>query len=273
MSIQFIGDRILIRDGQVALDADCCCDDPCISCDPCPTCWSSLSEPCNTVSAVDFSISGVANGSISGTCCICNLVNSSYTIDIENNLCGWHTWQICDCRFVVTRISPMWRVRHVISVSARWGFSQTEIPITDKTSLDASGLEGVVTGNNGSKFCNPFTIKKGHLVHVQIVQTLYTFTGNTSIYHNYFCCFDNSDIRPGCPDDQLYGLCSGLGIGGAATHVYSTKFNAISGTPVGTPDCYDNFGYPELCNFSGATVTIGIPVMIETPPPPPPPPP
>lgn len=271
MGLYGINGVLLGRDGLLAGSPDCCCDDPCLSCDPCPTCWSSLSDPCATLDSVDFSISGIASGSTSGSCCSCTSANASYTIDVENNLCGWHGWDICDCTFFVSRISPLWRVRQVLTVNARWGFSQNQIVINSKASLDASGLEGVFTGANGSKFCNAFTVQKGHVAFVQIVQSLYTFTGNTSIYHHFLYSFANDGIRPGCPDDQLYGLCSGLGSGGTATHVWSTKFNALSSAPIGTPNCFDNFGYPEICDISGATVTIGTPVIIAPPPPPPPP--
>ncbi len=271
MTIQFIGDRILIRSGQIALDANCCCADPCISCDPCPTCWNSLSDPCATIGSVDFTISGVAAGSVSGSCCSCTSTNSTFTIDVENNECGYHSWSICDCQFVVTRISPFYRVRQVVGISARWGFSQNEVAITDKTSLDASGLAGVVTGANGSKFCNSFTLRKGHFVTIEITQSLYTLLGNVTMRHHYFFSFNNQGIRPGCPDDQLYGLCSGLGAGGTATHVWSTRVNAISGAAIGTPSCFDNFGFPELCDFSAGVITIGTPILIATPPPPPPP--
>lgn len=261
MSIQLLNGLVLLNSGSVATDSDCCCDDPCIECNPCPTCWTSLSEPCSELDTVDISISGATNGTRSD--CSCTGINATYTLDIQANQCNYYSWTVfSNC---VVPVTPFFRLSYSLSVVAAWQFIQQDKVINNQTDLDTSGIAGGV-----AKFCNAMTLYAGHYVRVIVRQNLiipfpYLFQ---AFEQHYFYSFNNDDIKPGCPDDQIYGLCSGLGSGGTATHLFSTKYGL---GPVMPSSCYDNFGFPELCDLDSLAVTIGAPVIIATPPPPPPP--
>ncbi len=265
MSIQLLNGLILLNGGSVAVDSACCCDDPCIECNPCPTCWNSLSDPCAELDSVDFTIAGATNGTRSD--CSCSSINATYTLDIETNLCNYQGWSpISGCVVQVPRLSPFYRLVYSVEVKAAWQFLQEDKVISNQSDLDAAGLPF----SGRAKFCNAMTLYAGHYVRV-IVSQVVIFPSPffvASFDQHYFYSFNNDAIKPGCPDDQVYGLCSGLGSGGTATHLFSTQGGL---GPVMPTSCYYDFGFPELCDLDSLTVTIGTPVIIVTPPPPPPP--
>ena len=265
MSIQLLNGLILLNSGSVATDSDCCCDDPCIECNPCPTCWNSLSDPCAELDSVDITIAGAINGTRSD--CSCSSINATYTLDIGNNLCNFFGWgPITGCVVQVPRLSPIYRVVYDVTVRAGWQFTTIDQTINNQTDLDAA----IIPFKTLPKFCNAMTLYAGHHVRVIVTQRV-IFLVPLSVHsfeQHYFFSFNNEDIKPGCPDDQSYGLCSGLSSGGTATHLFSMQ----SGFGPVTPSaCFYDFGFPELCDLDSISVTIGTPVITTTPPPPPPP--
>ena len=251
MSVQLLSGLPLLVGGDVALSSDCCCDEPCIECNVCPTCWSSDDDPCSGIASITVTISGVANGISS---CGCAGVNGAYVISPQSDGCKSYR------EYVVARCVLNPTVRYSVDVLYRLGFnSGPDVVITD-------------VGSTTNKVCNAFTIQTGHFVEVIIEERIdqIGFFGAITFRRIYYYSWGNSTIKPGCPDDQTYGLCSLLEAGGAATHVYSRRFSGTGFTPVPITSCdFDFFGL--TCDFSGSSVIIGAPdIDAETPPPPPP---
>jgi len=267
VSIQLLNGLVLINGGSIATDADCCCDDPCIECQPCPTCWNSLSDPCADIDSVAVTISDVVDDTSST--CDCDSVNGTYSISPDTEGCTWVSWfPISDC---VINLGGIVRVTYNVQVAVRWAFNaNTDYAITDLASLLTASAALGLSATSNSKFCNSITINKGHYIHVRVTQSfVQNFPFLTSSFQqDYLFKFNNSDIKPGCPDDQIYGLCSGLASAGIATHVFSQKY--LAGTPRATTTCDNDLYVPYACDFSGASVLIGSPVITTgvTPPPP-----
>lgn len=258
MSIQLLNGLILLNGGSIATHADCCCDDPCIECNPCPTCWTSLDDPCSDVDSVTITISDVANGSVS---CGCTGFNGSYVIDPDTDGCIEYS------ELVVDRCAINAFTRYSAWVDYRWSFnSSADYTINSVSSLVTASNALNLGATSSSKLCNNFTLNKGHYVWVRIRESIIGFSGQQSFAMVYLFQFGNSDIKPGCPDDQIYGLCSGLSSAGIATHVFSQYY--ITGGPVSTPNCF--WGIDGGCDFSAISVLIGSPVITisVTPPPP-----
>jgi len=244
MTIQILGQNILIRDGAIATHEDCCCEEPCIECQPCPTCWSSELAPCNALDSFDVTISGTT-GTYSS--CSCSSLNSTFSYDITTYQCSptgteFSVFENC----VLGTLN-----RYSISVAILFRFSTSDIPITSQSELDAYAGAPL-----NSKFCNSFTIKKGHWVEVQVAETFTTIFpfSRSTLRHHFLYSFDNHDIKPGCPDDQSYGLCSGLSSGGNATYVYTSLSGFGSSSP---PSCFWDFGFSNKCDLSSIVVQIG----------------
>jgi len=267
MSIRLLNGVPLLIDGQVAISDDCCCDDPCIECQPCPTCWNSLSDPCAILDTVDITINDATFGTRSD--CDCDSINAVLTLDIATQGCntvGTGYGPISACVVSVPRLSPVYRIVYDVTVTAEWLFATSDRPLTTQSELDT-----FFGGSNRAKLCNAYTVKAGHYVRVTVnsaIQIPFPYF-RTVFTRVYYFSFDNEDIKPGCPDDQSYGLCSGL-LGGVATlsHCFQSTFGSVTAPA----SCSESvLGFPELCDLSSITVTVGDPVITVTPPPPPPP--
>lgn len=276
MGLYGINGALLGRGGQLAGSSDCCCDDPCIQCQSCPHCWNSVSDPCAELDSIDITISGVTAGTGG---CSCSTINSTYTYDIQSRQCGFVTVKLIDnCLLsLVPGLTLPFSHRYSVEVTYIFGFKQADIPITTQSELMAlsSGelLPQLSKGgwpSVGSRLFNAFTLSAGHYIGVIVNSTLVYIPSQFVSRHEqqFLYSFANSAVKPGCPDDQIYGLCSGL-IGGTATNVWSTSFSSATQVTY-TNSAYADFGFSELCNMSGLTVTIGDAVIIATPPPPPP---
>jgi hypothetical protein len=240
MTIQILGQNILIRDGVIATNEDCCCEEPCIECQPCPTCWSSELAPCNALDSFDITISGVTSRAYTD-CTTCTSANATFSFDIPTYGCqafNYRRWQMLTC------VVPFFR--YTVDLDAQFLFTTEEIPI-------------VSTTENPLKICNSYTVKKGHYVKVTITERRISRFSEFYIAHEFYYSFDNHAIKPGCPDDQAYGLCTGLSSGGIATHVADFR-----GSPRYAPDaCFEDLGkvnptlYIPFCDFSNVQVQIG----------------
>jgi hypothetical protein len=137
-----------------------------------------------------------------------------------------------------------------VDLDVNFLFTTEEIPI-------------VSTTLNPLKICNPYTVKKGHYAKVTITERRISRSGEWYIAHEFYYSFDNHAIKAGCPDDQAYGLCSGLSSGGIATHVADFR-GSPSASPRYAPDeCFEDLGqinpllYIPFCDFSNVQVQIG----------------
>lgn len=248
MAIRSINGLILGRNGQIAGSGDCCCDDPCIECLPCPTCWSSDLAPCNVLDSFDITISGVTSRAYTD-CTNCSSANATFTFDIPTYGCvalNYRQWQMLTC------VVPFFR--YTVDLYAQFLFTTEEIPIASTTL-------------NPLKICNSYTVKKGHYVKVTIIERRIDSFSEKYIAHEFYYSFDNRAIKAGCPDDQSYGLCTGLSAGGIATHVADFR-----GSPRYAPDeCFEDLGqinptlYIPFCDFSNVQVQIGAVQVSVTP--------
>lgn len=252
MSIQLLGDLILLRSGSIATNADCCCNEPCIECLPCPTCWSSELAPCNTLDSFDITISGVVSRAYGS--CSCSSANATYSYDITTHKCNGTGWQVFENCVLNTL------VRYSLRVDAALRFSTSDIPITTQSELNSR------ISPAGGLLCNAYTIKKGHYIEVNVTETFRTLFPASSLsylIHRFFYSFDNHDIKPGCPDDQSYGLCTGLSSGGNATYVYSQIYS--TGRYSAPPSCFFDFGFSNHCDLSSMVIQIGAVQVSVTP--------
>ena len=300
MTIQLLEGLPLLVGGQVAISSDCCCTPPCLPCEPtCNTCYDTTEEACNTFESYTVEVSGITNPTYTfspmsgcGTVdCDCDDANAVYAMsgsticgdELYRNLktCGPQTrWsqypptEIC----TGTLLEEFFILVEVIynnqerSVTAG-AMNDDLILFNDRVLVPATIQDSVY-------ICQNYTIPKGHVFLITVFQGI---EGSIAYFNHpdrlsipqgqkifYFIYAPGNAVKTdsSCPDEETLGSCSGLA-GGVAdlVAVHATNCN-LSGQPF----CYLNCdSFPNACNISGITITIGNITLADTEPPPPPP--
>lgn len=218
MTIQFLAQNILIRNGAIATHEDCCCTPPCL---PCPNqafyCYPDPCGGCLQINSATFEISNAADYSSYSGCQKCDLLNGSYFADFTTPQgvlqTGVNQWDIYN-----DFCSPVDLREKLIVVGSRWKYYQN----AETYSIGDYVFQqlGFATG---LKACVDFTINKGHVFIVEIHEffdykfyrlpngRLIMFAGWRTL--QYLRSMNNSSAIENCPPDQEFGLCSGISLG------------------------------------------------------------
>lgn len=268
MAIQVLSNAILIRNGGIATNADCCCTPPCLECpDVCTTCYSAECNPCRVIQDYSFTVSYFANPDPYSDC-YCDDINGTYVADITDpsyvcsNPTGYCAISPDNCATLSMKncLGSFNKKRAVVWTYLN--FAHTEISYTS-----GSTVSDPFDPLYGYSICNDFTIYKGHyvVVYIEESQSAY-YAGRILIYIK---SFNNGSTVAGCPEDQFYGLCSGLTAGALTlVAVKGTYFDGMQGT---ITTCTNVYG---LCligtvYFDGFTLATPDPCEETEEPPPP----
>lgn len=279
MAIQVLSNAILIRNGGIATNADCCCTPPCLECpDVCTTCYSAECNPCRAIQDYSFTVSYFDNPD-PYLDCYCDDINGTYVADITDpsyvcsNPTGYCAISPDSCTTLNLKNCPgnspafgINRKRRAI-VWTYLNFAHAEISYTS-----GSTISDPSDPLYGYSICNDFTIYKGHYVVVYVDESQSGIPSN--IYNAgriliYMKSFNNGSTVTGCPEDQFYGLCSGLTAG--AMTLVAVKGTYFDGTQGNITTCTDG---NSLCligtvYFDGFTLATPDPCEETEEPPPP----
>lgn len=262
MTVRFLGNNILIRDGNIALHEDCCCTPPCLPCtDICRTCYYNSCNDCLQIDYVTIDIDGVAtpeNSKIST--CVCENVNVTFTIDVDGKPCCNPTGAtLLDCQWYINPYFPI-QSKYKVFIQGRMGFAQNTATFTQGTFSYPYDLQGIclpISRPDYTRICNNFTFYKGHYVLVNFTLSDW-FLGNpdNNLFFfqkfTYAFSFNNKLIMPDdCPPDQFLGDCSLLS-GGQMTLLLKENWWGLQG------NCDDGIDH---CLFQNAVLTVNNPVL------------
>lgn len=287
MTIRFLGNNILIRDGNIALHEDCCCTPPCLPCDDiCKFCNGGECNDCLEITGYTFTLEDFEAYDPYFPC-NCDEVNATYVVSSPvNGVCNWVDNCVLSqldnaCAKACSETDSKARFKS-FQIRSYLAFSQSEVTFTSGE-LMAGKIPGTYFNH---KVCNDYTLFKGHYLIVRIFETSYNL--RTILSDPTFCYFANRDITfifsfnnkfdvENCPEDQFQGTCSGLYI--------DTGFPAPSMTPLAVSGYYtenpppanqygpctyfyfyDCDNYPQLCNLGDVKVN-SVAITPLTPPP------
>ncbi len=291
MSIQLLDGTILIRDGSIATNSDCCCTPSCFPnfclSDPrankCQY-YCDLSGDCKKINSFEINITGVTEAvtcvmslfTTSELCCYtydcdCDLFNATYIHEREGTTCSASTafYSFFNLR------PPGWNglnatddcnVPDVNEVGGACGPNQSYRVATfrtgfcnQQTSYSTGPVTNLVFPNSQTLFgdwqiCNNYTLSPGHYIVTVLSHTVgiqQVFTSQKVFIYG----FSNGAKRyVACGDDQFYPIENF--IGGDSVLLASRRIWRTSSEPfteITYTDCDD---WEYTCQLKNATVTI-----------------
>jgi hypothetical protein len=286
MAIQLLSDNILIRDGAIATNSDCCCTPPCLPCtDRCRTAYNDSCNECVQINGYTFTISDFEAYDPYFPC-NCDEINATYVVsNPAMGVCSQTTTCVLSdafnaCAKVCSETDTKARYKS-IAVQSRFFFMENDVTI--EAGNDVATLLPSM-GFSTEKACNDFTVNQGHLFFVRISETSYnikvilsdpTFCYFAERITTYVYSFDNRVDVAGCPADQFRGNYGSLILDfGAGT---MTPFAVRGYYTVNPPSSnlygpctynyfYDCNDYPQLCNLGTVKLdTVSLPPLNPSP--------